>query len=270
MTMPKGSPRTSASPASSSGSQPPRRRPVIAEDSNERGLLTVRGLSAWYGRSRALFDIDIDVPAGSSVGLMGHNGAGKSTLLRAIGGVHRSKSGEVRLGGEDVAGREAHDVAISGIHLVREGAPIFPGLSIAEHVALGMRLAALRGRPSPSEEEVWAAFPELVKHRKQMAGFLSGGERQLLTLAVAVSSAPSVLLLDEPSVGLAPAAASRMISAARSLQAGGMSLLIAEQRIDLLRQCADVAHVLSIGKVVSYQSFRSEDPSLDAAAHVRE
>jgi branched-chain amino acid transport system ATP-binding protein len=220
-------------------------------DSLGAGGLDVSGLSAWYGQARALFEVDIRVPRGSIVGLIGHNGAGKSTLLKAIARVHSATVGEIRLNGHDVASFRPNQLAALGVHLVREGAPIFVGLSVDDHVELGIRLARVRGKVPMSKDELWAAFPELVAHRRHPAGILSGGQRQLLCLAIAVVSKPSLLLLDEPSTGLSPTAARRVFSAVRELHLiSGLSLVITEQRIDLLEQLTQAYYVMSVGRVI--------------------
>lgn len=213
--------------------------------------LIVRGLSARYGQARALFDVSIHVPRGSIIGLVGHNGAGKSTLLNSISRVHGATSGEISLDGENITKLRPDQLSAREVHLVREGAPVFTALSIDEHIELGDRLARIRGKTAIPKGDVWAAFPELVTHRRKPAGILSGGQRQLLCLAIALASRPSVLLLDEPSVGLSPAAARRVFSAIRQLHLdNALTLLIAEQRMDLLQQMTNTYYVMSVGRIV--------------------
>jgi branched-chain amino acid transport system ATP-binding protein len=195
--------------------------------------------------------VSILVPRGSIVGLIGHNGAGKSTLLNVISRVIGSVSGEIRLDGDDIAKLRPDQLAARGVHIVREGAPVFSALSIDDHLELGNRLARVRGKDPLPRDEAISAFPELVPHLRNPAGVLSGGQRQLLCLAMALISRPTLLLLDEPSVGLSPMAARRVLSAIRDLHRdSGLSLLIAEQRIDLLRQMTKVCYVLSVGQIV--------------------
>jgi ABC-type branched-subunit amino acid transport system ATPase component len=230
-------------------------RVMCVSDSSSEGALRdgldLNNVSAWYGQARALHDVSIHVPRGSIVGLIGHNGAGKSTLLNAISRVIGSVSGHIRLDGQDVTRLRPEQLATRGVHIVREGAPVFSALSIEDHLELGNRLARVRGKDPLPRNEAILAFPELVPHLRSPAGILSGGQRQLLCLAVAVISRPTLLLLDEPSVGLSPEAARRVLSAIRDLHRdSGLSLLIAEQRIDLLRQMTKACYVLSVGRIV--------------------
>jgi branched-chain amino acid transport system ATP-binding protein len=238
--------------------------PSRSSDDGAKGDgLVLNNLSAWYGQARALHDVSIRVPHGSVVGLIGHNGAGKSTLLNAIGRVVASVAGDIRLDGDDIAKLRPDQLASRGVHLVREGAPVFSALSIDEHLELGCRLARVRGKDPVPKNEVLAAYPELAPHLRSPAGVLSGGQRQLLCLAMAVVSRPSFLLLDEPSIGLSPIAARRVLSSVRELHLNsGLSVLIAEQRIDLLRQMTKVCHVLSVGKIVDQVDLIEGPPGI--------
>jgi branched-chain amino acid transport system ATP-binding protein len=197
--------------------------------STETSGLSVRRLCAWYGQAQALFDIDLTVPAGSVTGLLGRNGAGKSTLLRSIAGAHRRRTGETAFAGRDLSAAETHVAAVSGLTLVREGARVFANLTAAEHLALGSALAGRRGQTAPSTDELLTLFPMFRDRLNHKAGYLSGGQRQGLALAMAFAGRPRCLLLDEPSAGLARVVAEGVFASIARLASSGMTLLIAEQ-----------------------------------------
>jgi branched-chain amino acid transport system ATP-binding protein len=202
-------------------------------------LVAVDDLSAFYGRAQALWNITLQVRAGEGVGVVGRNGAGKSTLLRTIGGVHRSASGSVIVDGQPTLGKPPHHVARHGVSLVREGAPVFTELSVLSNIELGGTLARFRGAEPMSLDDVWAVFPDLEATKSRNAGVLSGGQRQMLALATALMSRPTILLLDEPSAGLAPTAAATAFEAIGRMRSGGLAVLIAEQNRDWLDRVAD-------------------------------
>jgi branched-chain amino acid transport system ATP-binding protein len=197
-------------------------------------VLHVEHLRSWYGRSQVLWDIGFSIGAGEGLGIIGRNGAGKSTLLRSIAGVHERVEGQLLLDGQDITGRRSHDIARRGLTLVREGAPVFGDLSILENMALGTSLAHRRDQNPMSFEEIWEAFPALQSMSERKAGFLSGGQRQMLALATAMISRPSILLLDEPSAGLAPEAAATAFEAIAKMRENGLCILIAEQNLEWL------------------------------------
>ena len=197
-------------------------------------LLRVERLRSWYGRSQVLWDIDLSLAAGEGLGIVGRNGAGKSTLLRTVAGAHRHASGTVVLEGEQVLGETAFAIARQGLSLVREGAPVFADLSIAENIAIGAVLARRRGRQPLTHGALWESFPALEAMAGRKAGLLSGGQRQMLALATALMSRPSLLALDEPSAGLAPEAAATAFETIGRMRADGLCVLIAEQNLDWL------------------------------------
>ncbi|MGO9954971.1 MAG: ATP-binding cassette domain-containing protein [Solirubrobacteraceae bacterium] len=207
-------------------------------------VLKVEQLRAWYGRSQVLWEIAFTIKPGDGLGIIGRNGAGKSTLLRSIAGVHEKVDGRLQLDGADVVGRRSHEIARLGLTLVREGAPVFGDLSIVENMALGTALALRRGRDPMPFDEVWEVFPALRTMSQRKAGYLSGGQRQMLALATALVSRPSILLLDEPSAGLAPEAAATAFEAIAAMREAGLSILIAEQNLEWL--AGITSHTLEI------------------------
>jgi branched-chain amino acid transport system ATP-binding protein len=211
--------------------------------------LSCTNLSAWYGPARALFDVNLSLRDGGALGILGRNGAGKSTLLRSIARIHRSTSGDIRLGGASIRDLRAYQVARRGMSLVREGAPVFTQSSVAENLKLGVRLAASRGDQPLPEEEVLEMFPALRPLLPRPAGDLSGGQRQMLALSCALISRPQLVVLDEPSAGLAPEVARTIQLAIARLCAEGLTVLVAEQNRDWLSGVAGSALVLDRGRV---------------------
>jgi branched-chain amino acid transport system ATP-binding protein len=212
-------------------------------------VLTVRSVDSWYGRSQALWDIELTVRAGEGMGVVGRNGAGKSTLLRSISRVHGDSRGTIELTGKPLARTPAHAVARMGLSFVREGAPVIGDLSVLSNLDLAKRLARLRGQMPVPYEEVWEIFPVLSSKQGLRAGLLSGGQRQMLALASAIVSRPTILLLDEPSAGLAPEACASIFAAIRKLCDQGLAVLIAEQNRDWLDGVADRSVLLESGRL---------------------
>jgi branched-chain amino acid transport system ATP-binding protein len=212
--------------------------------------LRVAELCAWYGPAQALFDVSFSLRDGDALGILGRNGAGKSTLLRSIARVHRSVSGDIWLGDASIRGRHAYQVARSGLSLVREGAPVFAQSSVAENLKLGARLAAVRGVQPLPEEQVLAMFPALEPLLPRPAGDLSGGQRQMLALSCALISRPALVVLDEPSAGLAPEVARSIQSAISRLRQTGLTVLVSEQNREWLQGVTDSALLLDRGRVV--------------------
>ncbi len=198
--------------------------------SSPRGAdLRITRLSAWYGQAQALFDVSLHAEPGAIVGLLGRNGAGKSTLLRTVARVHRRAAGTLDLDGTGILPERPDRIAARGVSLVREGARVFANLSVADHLLLAERLAEMRHREARSLDEVLELFPVLGERMKHAAGYLSGGQRQILALAMAFRSQPSLLLLDEPSAGLARTVATSVFESIGRMAQQGMTLIIAEQ-----------------------------------------
>jgi branched-chain amino acid transport system ATP-binding protein len=199
-------------------------------------LLEIIGLSAGYDGTPALEDINLHVAAGEIVGLVGVNGAGKSTLLRTVIGLHRQTAGEIRLNGGVISDKPAHMRARAGIGYVPEGRRVFPGLSVKENLEVaGADAAAERRRDI---DRAFALFPQLAEKQKEAAWRLSGGQQQMLAVARALMTRPRLLLLDEPTLGLAPAAAAEVAAKITEVAADGVGALIAEQSVARLPAAA--------------------------------
>jgi branched-chain amino acid transport system ATP-binding protein len=216
--------------------------------------LSVRGLDAGYGEVRVLHDIDLDIPAGSLTAIVGSNGAGKTTLLRALSGIlpHR---GDVRLHGVPLPDSPAAIVA-RGLGHVPEGRMLFPLMTVYENLELGgWRMT--RMERAARLADVVALFPRLGERRQQLAGSLSGGEQQMLAIGRALMSRPGVLMLDEPSLGLAPRVVDEVLAIVERLHQQGVTVLLVEQNVTKALAVADDAYVLERGRVVMHAPARS-------------
>jgi len=209
-------------------------------------MLEASGLEAGYLGENVVEGVDLRVAAGEAVAVIGSNGAGKTTLFRAICGMLPVAAGRVRFDGRDITGRPAHRVARAGLAYVPAERHLFPGMSVRENLLLG----AYPGRPDPSAFElVFDLFPRLKERPKQAAGSLSGGEQQMLAVGRALMSRPRLLMLDEPTTGLAPKLARSAYQALRALKETGVTLLVAEQQVPLALSLADRGYVLENGRV---------------------
>lgn len=214
--------------------------------------LVVEELTAHYGPAQALWGISLTVGAGQVAALLGENGAGKTTLLRALARVHRQSAGRVRYGDTDLMKLAAHEVARRGISLVRDGGRVFESLTIEEHLYLAQRLQRSKGRNAATVDQTLEKFPVLARRgRRVKAGYLSGGQRQALCLAMAVGAGASLLLLDEPSAGLAESTAEETFTHIASLAREGVSMLIAEQQPRWLAGWATHTVRLEMGRVAA-------------------
>jgi branched-chain amino acid transport system ATP-binding protein len=211
-------------------------------------LLAVRGLEVRYGPVTAVRDISFELAKGQIVGLIGPNGAGKSTTLHAIMGLVPAQAGSVTLGGQPVLGRSPESIAQAGMGLVPEGRRIFADFTVEENLRLG--LAARRDRNGKRAlDGAYELFPALARMRRRQAGVLSGGEQQQLAIARALVAQPYVLLLDEPSLGLAPALVDDVFSALEAIRERGYAVLLVEQRAQRTVALADRTHVLTNGEL---------------------
>jgi len=211
-------------------------------------MLQIRGLVQYYGGSNVLRGIDLDVPRGSCVALLGRNGVGKTTLLRCIMGMLPVRSGSVRFEGKDVTKASAYERARLGIGYVPQGREIFPRLTVAENVAVGQ--SAARGRETAPPEELFALFPALAAMQNRRGGDLSGGQQQQLAIIRALVGRPSLLLLDEPTEGIQPSLVKDIERVLRLLQSRGMTILLVEQYVEFARALAQEYAILDRGEVV--------------------
>ena len=229
--------------------------------------LVVERLSVAYGRTVAVRGIDLSVLDGQVVCLIGANGAGKTTLMRALSGLLRPRSGRVLLDGADITGMRAHRVAGRGLLQVPEGRQIFADLSVDENLSVGAWLIRDRAEIARRREAVLARFPRLRERLGQVAGSMSGGEQQMLALGRALMGAPRLLLLDEPSMGLAPLFVEEIFRVIADLKAEGTTILLVEQNASAALEVADYAYVLETGRIVleGPAARVAEDPKVIAA-----
>jgi branched-chain amino acid transport system ATP-binding protein len=210
-------------------------------------LLQVEGLRVAYGRIQALRGIDLEVDSGEIVTLLGGNGAGKTTTLRTISGLLHPVAGTITFDGERIDGRKAHQIVGMGIGHVPEGRRIFPRMSVHENLTMGAYRR--RGDLGPDLERVFSLFPVLKDRRQQMGGNLSGGEQQMLAIGRALMGQPRLLLLDEPSMGLAPMIVARIFEILREINEQGTTLLVVEQNAAQALRLASRGYVLETGAI---------------------
>jgi len=215
-------------------------------------LLEVRGLEVHYGGIRAVAGIDLEVAEGELVCLIGANGAGKTSTLKAICGLIASRSGQVRYKGEDISRAAVHELPRKGLVMVPEGRGIFAQLTVEENLAMG---AYAHGGGDPSAQ--YERFPRLAERRSQIAGTLSGGEQQMLALARALMTRPKLLLLDEPSMGLAPMMVTRIFEIVQDIAAQGVTILLVEQNARLALEIARRGYVMESGTITLSGEARS-------------
>ena len=212
-------------------------------------MLELRGLNVFYGDAQALWDIDLDVADGEIVSIVGPNGAGKSTLVQAIAGLLPVRSGRVVVGGTDVTRHPAHRVCESGVAIVPEGRRIFPGMTVSDNLDLGAYRRDARRRFDETRRWVLRLFPRLEERSGQLAGTLSGGEQQMLAIGRGLMACPRVLLLDEPSLGLAPVVVDEVFDVIGQINATGVAVVLVEQNVQRALELATRAYLLSEGRV---------------------
>ena len=212
-------------------------------------MLTLRGIDAGYGSFQALFGIDLEVKAGEAVGVIGPNGAGKTTLMRVISGLIRPTRGTISMEGTDVVATPAHMIVGLGIAHVPENRRLFPRLSVDDNLRMGAYLPKSRARYAERLEFVFDLFPRLKERRHQMAGTMSGGEQQMCAIGRALMSDPRLLLLDEPSAGLAPVVVQQVFELVKRIRAGGLTVLIVEQNVQQVLKVVDRAYLLEAGSI---------------------
>ena len=212
-------------------------------------LLELAGVTAGYGAFTALWDVALRVERGEAVAVVGPNGAGKTTLLRVISGVLAPRGGTLTFDGAALAGRPAYEVVAHGIAHVPEGRRLFPTLTVADNLKMGAYLATARAHYPESLERVYGMFPVLAERRGQRAGSLSGGEQQMLAIGRALMSRPRLILLDEPSMGLAPVMVLRLFDLIRRVREEGYTILVVEQNVRQVLKLVDRAYLLEVGRI---------------------
>jgi branched-chain amino acid transport system ATP-binding protein len=214
-------------------------------------MLEVRALDAFYGDAQALRSVDLDVGDGETVGVIGPNGAGKSTLVHAIARLHTATRGRIAVGGTDVSRLRTHRVCAHGVATVPEGRRVFAHMSVFDNLCLGAYRRGARAGYPERLDRVYALFPKLAERAGQAAGTLSGGEQQMLAIGRALMAAPRLLLLDEPSLGLAPVVVDEVFDALRTVAAQGVSILLVEQDVERALDLCARAYLLVEGRVAA-------------------
>jgi branched-chain amino acid transport system ATP-binding protein len=234
-------------------------------------MLTIANLHAAYGKVEVLHGISLDVPKGKVVTLIGSNGAGKTTTMRAVSGMIKPRSGTVTLAGQDVTGLPSHKIARAGLAHSPEGRRVFAAMSVTDNLLLGAFPRFTRARPrgdvKADLEQAMELFPRLAERRNQLAGTLSGGEQQMLAMARAVMLKPEVILLDEPSMGLAPILVEEVFRIIARLKAQGVTMLLVEQFAAAALNVADYGYVLENGRISVHGEAAKlkDDPAVRAA-----
>ncbi len=212
-------------------------------------MLDLAGVNAGYGTFQALFDVSLSVRAGESVAVIGPNGAGKTTLLRVISKIIEPTAGKLSMEGRDYGARPPHEVISLGIAQVPEGRRLFPRLTVEDNLKMGAFLPSARAKYADRLEFVYSLFPRMKERRLQAAGTMSGGEQQMCAIGRALMSGPKLLLLDEPSAGLAPVVVQQIFDVVRRMSAEGYTVLIVEQNIQQVLKVVDRAYLLETGKI---------------------
>ena len=212
-------------------------------------MLSLAAVSAGYGSFQALFGVSLEVSRGEAVGVIGPNGAGKTTLMRVISGLIPMREGTMTIDGREIGGLPAHRVVELGIAHVPENRRLFPRLSVEENLRIGAFIPSARVRFSERLDWVYSLFPRLKDRRSQLAGTMSGGEQQMCAIARALMSRPKVLLMDEPSAGLAPLVVQQVFDLVRKIRAEGLTVLIVEQNVQQVLEVVDRAYLLEVGAI---------------------
>ena len=212
-------------------------------------MLKVEDINVYYGAIHAIKGISLEVNAGEIVALIGSNGAGKSTTLRTISGLMKPKTGRIMYDGEDITGVPAHKIVGKGLCQVPEGRHVFANMTVMENLELGAYLRTDKEGIAKDMEMVFEKFPRLLERKDQLSGTLSGGEQQMLAMARALMSRPKLLLLDEPSMGLAPLLIKEIFNIIKEINASGTTVLLVEQNANMALSIADKAYVLETGRI---------------------
>lgn len=230
-------------------------------------MLRVEGIDLAYGEAQVLQDVSINVKHGEIVALLGSNGAGKSSTLKAISGLERTSRGKIFLNDEEITHRPSVDIVSRGLSHAPEGRRLFPRLSVEENLILGVARRAKREEVRTRLDEAFMMFPVLKERRKQMAGLMSGGEQQQCAIARALMSDPKFVLLDEPSLGLAPQITANVFRVVREIRDRGVTVLLVEQNMVQSLAVADRAYVLERGRIAlsGESAVLKDDPALQKA-----
>jgi branched-chain amino acid transport system ATP-binding protein len=212
-------------------------------------MLSLAAVSAGYGSFQALFGVSLEVPQGEAVGVIGPNGAGKTTLMRVISGLLPMRDGLMILDGRPVGGLPAHRMVEQGIAHVPENRRLFPRLSVEDNLRIGAFIPQARRRFAEQLDRVYNLFPRLKDRRDQLAGTLSGGEQQMCAIGRALMSGPKLLLMDEPSAGLAPLVVAQVFELVRRIRSEGLTVLIVEQNVQQVLDVVDRAYLLEVGAI---------------------
>jgi branched-chain amino acid transport system ATP-binding protein len=213
-------------------------------------MLEVRELDVFYGDARALEAVTLDVVSGEIVSIVGPNGAGKSTLVNTLCGIHRPARGTITMDGADITRVASHRVCRHGMAIVPEGRRIFPEMSVRDNLVLGAYRPEARPRRDETMRWVYELFPRLSDRAEQLAGSLSGGEQQMLAIGRALMASPRLLLLDEPSLGLAPIIVDELFDVIRTINSSGVSILLVEQNVQRALELSGRGYLLSEGRIV--------------------
>lgn len=213
-------------------------------------MFEIKDLNVHFGGIHALKGVSLQVDAGQIVSLIGANGAGKTTTLRTASGLKKPTSGQILINGVDVTNKSSQERVKMGLVHVPEGRRVFPGMSVLENLELGAFLRKDRNNLARDFDEVFTRFPVLGERRKQAAGTLSGGEQQMLAMGRGLMGKPSILLLDEPSMGLAPLLVQEIFDIIANIHASGTTILLVEQNANMALQIADKAYVMETGSIV--------------------
>ena len=212
-------------------------------------MLTLAAISAGYGSFQVLFNVSLEVPQGQAVGVIGPNGAGKTTLMRVISGLVQRYTGAMNLDGRSIGGLPAHRMVEQGIAHVPENRRLFPRLTVEDNLRIGAYLPRARRQCAGQLDRVYKLFPRLKDRREQLAGTLSGGEQQMCAIGRALMSDPKLLLMDEPSAGLAPLVVAQVFDLVRRIRAEGLTVLIVEQNVQQVLDVVDRAYLLEVGRI---------------------
>lgn len=212
-------------------------------------MLELKNINVFYGAIHALKDISLNIEEGEIVTLIGANGAGKSTTLKAISGIQKVKSGEIKLNGKEISSLNAPDIVRLGISHVPEGRRVFADMSVMENLEMGAYIRKDKSGISEDIRKVFSLFPRLKERKGQMAGTLSGGEQQMLAIGRAIMSRPKLLLLDEPSMGLAPIIVKEIYSIIKDINKEGTTVLLVEQNAYMALNCANRAYIIRNGEI---------------------